>query len=202
MPVNLENVGHRFDHGPWLFRNLSFRFNPGEVYALIGPSGSGKSTLLSLLARLEQPKEGIIHFDGVGRISWVFQNPFGSPRRTTLDHVTLPLLASGISVPEAERQGRELLSRFRLDAVADQTFRALSGGEAQRLMLARGLAAKPGLLLVDEPTAQLDRHTAAVVDEVIGSTSDPNTIVVVATHDPHTRDACTAHLDLSEAFGR
>ncbi len=194
--MTLDAVGHRFGRAGWLFRGLSFEFRPGEVYALTGPSGSGKSTLLSLLARLTAPSEGTVRHAGVDRVNWVFQNPFGSPRRTALDHVVLPLLREGDSVAEAEEEARELLARFGLEHTARRAFRELSGGEAQRLMLARGLASRPDLLLVDEPTAQLDRSTAARVDAAIAATAGLRTIVIVATHDPSTRDACTARLDL------
>lgn len=197
MRVALKGIGHRFGDSPWLFRDLSCDFLPGNVYALTGPSGSGKSTLLSLLAQLERPREGEIEFCQIEKISWVFQNPLGTPRRTTLDHVLLPLLGSGLSVAEAEQKGQELLARFSLAPLANRPFKELSGGEAQRLMLARGLAAQPSLLLIDEPTAQLDRKTAAHVDAVIGATAGPHTIVIVATHDEHTRAACSAHLDLT-----
>lgn len=198
MHVTVDEVGHRFASGSWLFRNLSFQFAPGNVYALTGPSGSGKSTLLSLIARLSKPVEGRIDYEQITKVSWVFQNPFGAPRRTALDHVTLPLLGGGATLHDAEEHATSLLERFGLGEVRHRQFRELSGGEAQRLMLARGLASNPSLLLVDEPTAQLDRNTAAQVDKVIGSTATSDTIVIVATHDQHTRDSCTAHLDLGE----
>lgn len=203
MRVALEGIGHRFGHGnDWLFRNLTFEFHPGEVYALTGPSGSGKSTLLSLLAGRSQPREGVIRFTGVDRVSWVFQNPFGAPRRSALDHVVLPLIAAGASNTSAETEAGALLALFGLQSVSRRPFRELSGGEAQRLMLARGLASRPSLLLVDEPTAQLDRRTAERVDSAIGAVRNPRTIVIIATHDMRTRAACTQHLELgsSERF--
>lgn len=197
--MKLLNVGHFFTEGSWLFRGLDLVLQPGNVYALTGPSGSGKSTLLSMLSRLDSPREGSMEFDHVSRISWVFQNPHGIPRRSAVDHVILPLVARGRSVDQAEDEARALLRRFSLESVGDRTFRELSGGEAQRLMLARGMASAPDLLLVDEPTAQLDRATASQVDSVIGSTAARDTIVVVATHDSHTRDACTHLIDLAAA---
>ncbi len=83
----------------------------------------------------------------------------------------------------------------------DRPFRELSGGEAQRLMLARGLASRPDVLLIDEPTAQLDRATADTVNLAIGAAATEGIVVVVATHDQATRAACTAWLDLSEHPG-
>lgn len=196
MQMSLVRLGHRFAEGPWLFRELSTELRAGHVYALTGPSGSGKSTLLSLLAGWEKPTEGRIERIDDGRVGWVFQNPHGIPRRTAVDHVAFPLLTQGLDVPQADKEARELLSRFGLAAVAERPFRALSGGEAQRLMLARGIAARPALFLVDEPTAQLDLRTADEVNTALARLATANTIVVVATHDDRTRDACTDHIDL------
>jgi ABC-type lipoprotein export system ATPase subunit len=135
---------------------------------------------------------------GVQHVGWVLQNPHGVARRTALDHVVLPLLARGRTRRDAETQAEAILDRFALAAVADRQFRALSGGEAQRLMLARAVATAADLLLVDEPTAQLDLTTAATVNAVLAGIAQDDAIVVVATHDPHTRDACTRVLDLAD----
>lgn len=196
MHLETDDLGHRFPGRPWLFRHLDARLEPGRVYALTGPSGSGKSTLLSLLAGWSEPTEGSIRRAGISHVGWVFQNPHGTPRRTALDHVTLPLLATGLGPRAAEREATAILERFALSSVAAQEFRRLSGGEAQRLMLARAIAGRPGLLLVDEPTAQLDLPTARRVNDAIARLATDATIVVVATHDEHTRDACTDHVDL------
>ncbi len=201
MQVNLDAVGHRFGGGPWLFHGLTETLLPAHVYAVTGPSGSGKSTLLSLLAGWVRPAQGRIRSVGVDRVGWVFQNPHGVPGRTARDHVTLPLLARGLPPGPADEEAGNLLDRFGLVHVADQPFRSLSGGEAQRLMLARGLAARPGLFLVDEPTAQLDLATGAEVNRALQQVATAGTIVVVATHDSRTRDACTDHLDLHDYQG-
>ncbi|MDR0416969.1 MAG: ATP-binding cassette domain-containing protein [Propionibacteriaceae bacterium] len=179
-----------------LFRRLTFACVPGVVCAVTGPSGSGKSTLLSLLAGWAQPREGVIARLGVGAVRWVFQNPHGVARRTALDHVALPFVARGKSRSEAEAEAAELLERFGLAAVAGSRFADLSGGEAQRLMLARGVASRPDLLLIDEPTAQLDRPSAREVNRVVTALAQAGLIVVVATHDPETRDMCGAVVDL------
>ncbi|QTX03534.1 ATP-binding cassette domain-containing protein [Agromyces archimandritae] len=198
MRVTLTGLGHRFAGQPWLFRGLDALLRPGEVTALTGPSGSGKSTLLNLIAGWADPAEGIVVREGVDRIGWVFQNPFGPPRRTALDLVAYPLLARGTPRATAAEEALGTLDRFGLAALADREFRSLSGGEAQRLMLARAIAAGPELLLIDEPTAQLDPVTADTVNAVIGRLAEQRTIIVIATHDPRTRDACTAHVDLGE----
>jgi ABC-type lipoprotein export system ATPase subunit len=132
----------------------------------------------------------------VTSVAWVFQNPHGVPRRTALDHVALPCLVRGATHGAARDEARRYLERVGLQHVARAPFATLSGGEAQRLMLARGLASRPGLLLVDEPTAQLDHRTAGEVNAAIAEIAESGCIVVVATHDERTRDACTDVIDL------
>jgi len=198
MQVELRDVSHRFSSGVQLFSGVNLRLTPGETYALVGPSGSGKSTLLAILAKWMQPSTGQIVWDGLERQSWVFQNPYGIARRTALDHVLQPFLARGISWAEGERRAADLLTRFGLGTAKHKLFRDLSGGEAQRLMLARGMATDPQLFLVDEPTAQLDMNTAQAVNAAIQQLATKHAIVVVATHDPATRDSCTKAIDLGD----
>lgn len=194
----MQGLGHRFGDGPWLFRNASLQLLPDRVYGLIGPSGSGKSTMMSLLAGWVTPVEGVVSRKNIARTSWVFQNPSGIARRSVLDHVILPLLARGQDIAAAETSARGLLNDFGLAHLSEQPFRSLSGGEAQRLMLARGVASSPNLLLIDEPTAQLDLQTRRDVNAVIQRLRTPTSIVVIATHDEETRDACTDIIDLRE----
>lgn len=196
MQVTLDGLGHRFGLKPWIFRGLSATFLPGDVYGLVGPSGSGKSSLLHLIAGWEKPTEGVVTLREVSKVNWVFQNPHGSPKRSILDHVLLPLLASGKSSEESMHTAQEMLSGFGLGAQANATFADLSGGEAQRLMLVRALASTPDLLLIDEPTAQLDRSTARSVNEQVQNLATSGLIVILATHDRDTQDACTHIIDL------
>lgn len=195
--VVARGLGHAFQEGSKLFENLDFTIGSGEVVALCGPSGSGKSTLLSIIATWVRPTEGTLEHVGVDSVGWVFQNPHGVPGRTALDHVSFPLLAAGRARAEAEDEAIAVLSLFGLGSVAARSFRALSGGEAQRLMLARAVALAPDLLLVDEPTAQLDIRTAETVNETLAHLAASGSAVVVATHDPRTRAACHRVLDLA-----
>ena len=133
MRVAVEGLAHRFEGTDLLFENLSFVAEPGVTIAICGPSGCGKSTLLSILAGWEQPYAGTVTREGVDRVGWVFQNPYGVAERTALDHVVFPLLAKGMSRREAEPKALEAMELFDLAYAADRRFCDLSGGEAQRL---------------------------------------------------------------------
>lgn len=196
MSVILRGVGHAWHDEAPLFSGVDVTFERGRVCAIVGPSGSGKSTLLSIIAGMQQPSAGTVERTLDDRAVWVFQNPYGVAGRTALDHVALPRVAMGASRRDAERDGLDLLARFGLDRRAPARFAELSGGEAQRLMLARAVAAAPRLMLVDEPTAQLDRVTAREVNRTIGVLAAEGAAVVVTTHDQETRDACDDVLDL------
>lgn len=199
--VVARGLAHRFPGTKELFSGLDITLSPGEVVAVVGPSGSGKSTLLSILAGWVKPLVGEVTWHRISHTGWVFQNPHGVPRRTALDHVVLPLLAQGLARQDAEHEAMKVMIHFGLAEVAERVFRDLSGGEAQRLMLARALVAKCDLLLVDEPTAQLDLATASTVNDVLMGIAQDDTIVVVATHDLRTKDACTRVIDLADYQG-
>ena len=195
--VQAAGVTHRFPGTQQLFPPLDFRLLPGEVIGVCGPSGCGKSTLLSILAGWVTPEQGRLTLHGIEHIGWVFQNPQGLPARTALDHVVFPLLARGSSRAEAEDEALAIMALFRIDQLAARRFGDISGGEAQRLMLARAVATGSDLLLVDEPTAQLDLATAATVNRTLANLAAGGSIVVIATHDPQTRASCTRVLDLA-----
>lgn len=194
-----DRLGHRFPPGPWLFTDLTFTLLPGCVTGLAGPSGSGKTTLLGIIAGWISPIEGKLERIGVTKPAWVFQNPVGVRRRTALDHVVLPLLAQGLRRPEAERDAMLLLEDFGLADAVGRSFQNLSGGESQRLMLARAVASKPDLLLIDEPTAQLDPISAATVTETLGALARAGMIVVVSSHDERLQQACASVVRLGES---
>jgi len=196
MRLSLADVGHHYPGGEWLFRALDIEFLPGRSYALTGPSGFGKSTLLGIIAGWITPTEGTVVRGEIDRVARVFQNPHGTPRRSARDHVAFPLLAAGKDPEEADQDAAAWLERFGLTATANRRFCDLSGGEAQRLMLARAAASNPDLLLVDEPTAQLDPSSADGVNRSLDALRLEETIVIVATHDERTRDACSDHVDL------
>jgi putative ABC transport system ATP-binding protein len=172
----------------------------GEIVAVMGPSGSGKSTLLHCLAGILVPDAGEIHFDGArvdklnenarselrrDRFGFVFQ--FGQlvPELTAVENVALPLLLGGVRRDAAIRQAHEWFGRLGLDGLEGRRSGELSGGQAQRIALARGLVAEPRLLFADEPTGALDSLTGEqVMDLLVASARERGTTVVLVTHEP------------------
>lgn len=184
MRLDVESLAFGFSEEQMLFTDLSFTASGGELVAITGPSGSGKSTLLSIIAGWVSPVSGTVTSSRGARVTWVFQNPVGVARRTALDHVVLPMLARGSGREAANLEALEVLERFSLVDASDRKFEELSGGQAQRLMLARAVATRPNILLIDEPTAQLDPMSSATVARSIGQVVQDDCIAIVATHDP------------------
>lgn len=196
MFVRAKQVSYKFPDGEPLFSSLDFEIRGGQIAAIVGPSGSGKSTLLSLLAGFTSPTRGAISREGVISTQWVFQNPHGPSNRTVLDISAMPALSSGANRDVAEMRAGDALDSVGLAPRAAARFRDLSGGEAQRLMLARALVAAPQLLLVDEPTAQLDKTAAATVTQVLRALGADGRIVVIATHDSRVVRACDLAIEV------
>jgi putative ABC transport system ATP-binding protein len=181
-------------------RGVSLRVNAGEMVAIVGPSGSGKSTLLNLLGALDRPSSGEIVIDGarlsglddgqrtqlrLSKIGFVFQFFNLLPLLNARENVALPLLLAGKPRAEAERRATELLGRVGLAARADHTPDEMSGGEMQRVAVARALSTRPVLLLADEPTGNLDTEAGTGVLALLKSaTRDDGCAVIMVTHDP------------------
>lgn len=142
MRVAVEGLAHRFEGTDLLFENLSFVAEPGVTIAICGPSGCGKSTLLSILAGWEQPYAGTVTREGVDRVGWMFQNPYGVAERTALDHVVFPLLAKGMSRREAEPKALEAMELFDLEYA--QTGVSALCPEARRSVLCSRVRYVPG----------------------------------------------------------
>ncbi|WP_081867265.1 ABC transporter ATP-binding protein [Bifidobacterium bombi] len=194
--VQVRDVGHRFPGTALLYEHVSFDVAAGQLLAVTGPSGSGKSTLLSLIAGWDKPTLGTVEVPRGARICWVFQNPYGPCYRTVLDIASFPIIARNVPRALAQEQAAGLLDDFGLAAKVDSRFCDLSGGEAQRLMLVRAICCAPDLLLVDEPTAQLDMRSARQVGESLSLLASRGMAVIVATHDPFVWKACDAVVDL------
>lgn len=194
--IRADDLAFNYAGQPPLFEGLTFTIGPGTT-ALTGPSGSGKSTLLGILAGWLQPTHGSLsHLPR--KTQWVLQSPIGSPRRSALSHVELPLLAAGATLTEAASRGHEILNQVGLAEAAHRRLRHLSGGEAQRLMLARAIAAKPDLMLVDEPTASLDAANSSTVIQAIQTLADTGMPIVIATHDMRLAEVCRSRIEVRE----
>lgn len=172
----------------------------GRLYTLIGPNGAGKSTLLSLLAFLSPPTAGEIFYAG-SRVEWSRGIVEAHRRKVTLLHqapylfggtvhanVAYGLNARGVQRVEQRRIVEETLAIVGLQGFRERRARELSGGEAQRVAMARALALKPEVLLLDEPLANIDRETADLLEIVIASLPARGTTVVMTTHDPDHPD--------------
>jgi len=166
---------------------------PSTRVALTGPSGSGKSTLLHLMAGLETPTAGTVSWPGLGghplavpgRIGVVFQGPSLLPALDVVENVALPLLLADTAEDEATTRAVGALDLLAIGDLARKLPEQLSGGQAQRVAVARALAARPALILADEPTGQLDHEAAAlVIDVLLHATTALDAALVVSTHDP------------------
>jgi lipoprotein-releasing system ATP-binding protein len=183
-----------------VIRDISFALQRGQALAVMGPSGSGKSTLLYILGALEPPTHGEVTLDGANpfqageadlaafrnrRVGFVFQDHHLLPQCTALENVLIPTMAPGApsSGSQAETRARRLLDRVGLSGRLDHLPAELSGGERQRVAIARALINQPPLMLADEPTGNLDRHTAdKVADLLLELHQQENTILVLVTH--------------------
>ncbi|MDQ6824952.1 MAG: ABC transporter ATP-binding protein [Candidatus Eremiobacteraeota bacterium] len=170
----------------------SFKIMPRARVALMGPSGSGKSTLLHLIAALDTPTSGSIAWPALGsvetlrpaKIALAFQSPSLLAPLNVVENVEVPLLLNGVGDGQARTRALEALSLFHLDQLAEKLPEEISGGQAQRVALARVLAVGPRLIVADEPTGQLDHPTASQVFDALLDVLDRSDIaLVVATHD-------------------
>lgn len=175
-------------------RAASFALFAVERIALVGPSGSGKSSLLHMLAGLVAPSHGRIEWPGLGGradrlrpgpVALAFQGPSLIPALTVLENTALPILLAGGTERAAWSAAATMLERLGLGGLAAKLPEELSGGQAQRVGLARALAGRPQLLLADEPTGQLDQATAhQVACDLRALADETGMTLVVATHDP------------------
>jgi ABC-type lipoprotein export system ATPase subunit len=182
-----------------VLRNVSLDVARGEFIALRGASGAGKSTLLHLFGGLDVPNGGEIWFGGKNlasaseaqlarlrnaRVGFIFQAYHLLPELDALENVCVPARLARVSASQAEKRGRDLLTRVGLGARLDHKPYELSGGEQQRVAIARALMNEPELILADEPTGNLDSHTGQeIVDLLVALRAEKNTTLIIATHD-------------------
>jgi len=181
-------------------RGVDLSIDSGEFTALVGPSGSGKTTLLQLIGCLDQPTSGHLYINGKdvsklnrnqradmrrGTIGFIFQFFALIPTLTAYENIELPLLLTGVKAPERKERVRDLLAAVDLADRAHHRPDQLSGGEQQRVAIARSLATKPSLVLADEPTANLDTANGKQIMETMTRLNQETGVTFVfATHDP------------------
>jgi len=229
--IRIERLSKRYGSGDtafWALKDVNMQVAPGEVVGLIGPSGSGKSTLLKCLGAVIDPTSGrmtlddqVIYDEGwrvrdLGalrrdQIGFVFQAPYLIPFLDVTDNVALLPMLAGVPNDEARRRALELLTALDVQHRARAMPSQLSGGEQQRVAIARGLVNRPPVILADEPTAPLDSQRAMAVIRILNDMAQQlQTAVIVVTHDEkiiptfkriyHIRDGVT-HEEAGEGRG-
>jgi len=196
-----------------VFDGLDLEFAEGSFTALMGPSGSGKSTLLNLVAGLDRPTSGSVVVAGAEvsamspgalaewrarHVGFVFQSYNLLPVLTAFQNVELPLLLTRLSKAERREHVRTALAVVGLSDRADHFPRQLSGGQEQRVAIARAVVSDPTIILLDEPTGQLDARSAAEILELLQRLNrEFHKTILVVTHDPHAAQAAgtVLHLD-------
>jgi putative ABC transport system ATP-binding protein len=213
--VQLRNVDKIFRRGAEDIRvlsNLSLEIEEGEFLALMGPSGSGKSTLLNLLAGLDRPTNGLLEvagerIDSLSRrelanwrarhVGFVFQFYNLLPVLSAERNVELPLLLTNLSRADRKRHVATALEIVGLSHRAKHTPRTLSGGEQQRVGIARAIVTDPTLILADEPTGDLDRKSGdGILDLLQSLNREHRKTIVMVTHDPHAADRASRRLQM------
>ena len=194
----IERVFQLGDATVHALAGLNLRIDNGEYLAVMGPSGSGKSTLLNLLGLLDRPNSGTYLLEGRDvttlspdeqarvrseRIGFVFQSFHLVPRLTAAENIALPMTLAGIPARERNARVARALAGFGLENRADHRPDQLSGGQRQRVAIARATIMQPALILADEPTGNLDRHTGEEVVSLLEALNASGVTLIVVTHD-------------------
>lgn len=203
--LKLENVGYRYKDAPkdsYVFKNIDYEFEEGKMYAIKGKSGSGKTTLLSLITGLEKCTEGQILYDGktlkkmnLDRyrntdIGIVFQSYNLLPRLTAIENIMLSMEISKVKVKNKKEKALELMKSVGLsEDHSKRKILKLSGGEQQRIAIARSLSYNPKIIIADEPTGNLDKDTESEILKIFKHLAkDENKCVIIVTHSQNVCD--------------
>ena len=195
--IRLEQVDKRYPGGIVALSNINLEIGRGELTVITGPSGAGKSTLLEMMAATERPSAGRVLINGEDpqklrgrllpflrrRFGLVFQDQKLLFDRNVFENVALPLRIAAMGRVETARRVRAALDKVGLLARERAMPVALSGGEQQRLCIARAIVHRPAILLADEPTGNLDPEYAGTIADLFGSFKDVGVTVVIASHD-------------------
>jgi putative ABC transport system ATP-binding protein len=211
--ISLQSIGksYRLAEQPLhILQDVCLRIEAGESCAILGASGSGKSTLLNILGLLDLPDSGHYRFAGHDvlkaspdqlaalrnqQIGFVFQSFNLLPRLSALDNVALPLSYRGVPRGESLQRARHLLERVGLAERAEHRPADLSGGQRQRVAIARALVGEPSLILADEPTGNLDSHTAQdIMDLLLTLNRERRVTLIIVTHDAQIAQRLTRQI--------
>ncbi len=200
--IRLRNVSRHYPMGNSVvkaLRHLELKVFEGEFIAIMGPSGSGKSTAMNLVGSLDTPTHGTVYLDGGDiselsesdlaqvrgkKIGFIFQSFNLIPNLTVKENVMLPMMFQGTSFEERVNRAEELLKMVELENRMEHYPGEISGGQMQRVAIARSLANDPEVLLADEPTGNLDSKTGAIVMEFLEKLNDEGKTIIMVTHDP------------------
>jgi ABC-type lipoprotein export system ATPase subunit len=197
--LQLKNISKHFntDKKIKVLKNLSYNFNKGKMYALMGPSGSGKSTLLNLISLIDRPSIGSIQFNEnivnsdnnkkndlfrAKNIGIIYQQNNLLPDFTALENVYLANLSIDNDKESASTKAKALLKKVGLSNRLNHFPSQLSGGECQRVSIARAIINDPEIILADEPTGSLDLNTAKEIFQLLNNQKNPNRLIIFATH--------------------
>ena len=197
--LELKNISKSFitETEIKVLKKLSFTFKKGKVYSLMGPSGAGKSTLLNLISLIDRPSSGVIKFNNqminfdkknkndlfrAKNIGIIYQQNNLLPDFTALENVYLASLSNGTNKDIAKEKAKDLLKKVGLLNRSDHYPSQLSGGEKQRISIARALINDPQIILADEPTGSLDFETAKGIFDILKKQINSNRLIIFATH--------------------
>jgi cell division transport system ATP-binding protein len=201
--IEFHQVSKQYAQNVTALSDITLSVAKGELVFLAGPSGAGKSTLLKMIAAIERPSQGSVLVNGqdIGQIrssglpylrrnlGLIFQQQRLLSDRNVLANVMLPLVVCGASRPDAERRARAALDKVGLLDKASSAPLTLSGGEQQRVSIARAIVNRPQIILADEPTANLDRDSANKVLEALKAFHGVGVTCLISTHDEQFLDA-------------
>ena len=212
--LSLQNISFSYDKTPVL-KDISYDFEKGKMYCIIGKSGAGKTTLLSLLSGLAKPTSGDILYDGKSiskidkytfrsrYIGVVFQSFNLITKYTALENVILSMDVSGAKIKDKKQKALELLDSVGLDEdEANRRVLKLSGGQQQRVAIARALSYDPDIILADEPTGNLDRDTQKEIMEIFRDLASRGKCVILVSHSPDVAEMCDERYELVKISGK
>jgi ABC-type lipoprotein export system ATPase subunit len=213
--LRLKNISKNFntERKIKVLKNLSYNFNKGKMYALIGPSGSGKSTLLNLISLIDRPTLGSIRFNDhlvnftnnkkndifrAKNIGIVYQQNNLLPDFTALENVYLANLSISNDKDSAIKKTKDLLRKLGLSNRLNHFPSQLSGGECQRVAIARAIINNPEIILADEPTGSLDLSTAKEIFQLLNDQKNPNRLIIFATHNRFFANKADCLLEMTD----